>query len=100
MSEQYCSVSELRSKEVVNILDGYRLGLVHDVNFDLDQGCAVSLIILGERKFFGLFGREEDYIIAWKEIKRIGADVVLVEVTDNNYIRSKHKKGRFYKNTL
>ncbi len=92
MTEQFCSVSELRSKEVVNVLDGYRLGLVHDVNFDLSQGRAVSLIVLGARRFFGLFGREEDYIIPWTEIKKIGADVVLVEVNDNNYIRAKHKK--------
>jgi sporulation protein YlmC with PRC-barrel domain len=55
MTEQFCSVSELRSKEVVNVLDGYRLGLVHDVNFDLSKDVPFLLIVLGARRFFRAF---------------------------------------------
>lgn len=34
----------------------------------------------GPTRLFGLFGREEDYIISWDEIETLGEDIVLVSV--------------------
>lgn len=94
MSEEYLSVTQLRSKDVVNINDGYRLGYLHDVNFDMSEGRAVSFIVLGPKRFFGIFGRSEDYVIPWSEIKKIGEDVILIEssgVTYTKRIRGKRQ---------
>ena len=41
---------------------------------------AESLIIPGPCKVFGIIGRDSEYIIPYECVKRIGADVVLVEV--------------------
>jgi len=79
MPGEYLSVAELRSKDVINISDGNRLGYLHDVNFDIKEGYAVSFVVLGEKRFFGLFGRTDDYVIPWKDIKMIGDDVILIE---------------------
>ena len=35
---------------------------------------------VGEVGFFGLLGREDDYVLPWKSIVRIGSDIVLVEI--------------------
>lgn len=95
MAEEYLSVTQLRSKDVVNINDGYRLGYLHDVNFELTEGRAVSFIVLGSRKFFGLFGRGEDYVIPWSDIKMIGEDVILIESSQITYTRSaRGKRGK------
>lgn len=32
----------------------------------------------GRCRFFGLFGREEDFIIPWEAIDKIGDDIILV----------------------
>ena len=63
-------LTELRYREVINISDGTRLGFVSDAILDLTSGPA---------RFFGLFGRESDYILPWESIARIGGDIVLIE---------------------
>ena len=30
-------------------------------------------------KFFGLLGREDDYVLPWQSIVRIGSDIILVD---------------------
>ncbi len=73
-------VTDLRSREVVNTVDGKRLGAISDLEIDLGTGRVTALIVPGEGRFFGLFGRDEEYVIPWDRIKKIGADVILVEV--------------------
>ncbi|MGI6604552.1 MAG: YlmC/YmxH family sporulation protein [Firmicutes bacterium] len=71
--------SELRTREVVNISDGRKLGNVVDVDIDLEAGRIRALIVPGTSKVLGFFGRNEDLVISWEKIKRIGHDVILVE---------------------
>ena len=73
-------ICELREKEVVNVCDGERLGNLCDVDFEERTGRICSLIIPGPCKVFGIIGRDSEYIIPYECVKRIGADVVLVEV--------------------
>ena len=73
-------ICELREKEVVNVCDGERLGNICDVDFEERTGRICSLIIPGPCKVFGIIGRDSEYIIPYERVKRIGADVVLVEV--------------------
>ena len=73
-------ICELREKEVVNVCDGERLGNICDVDFEERTGRICSLIIPGPCKVIGIIGRDSEYIIPYECVKRIGADVVLVEV--------------------
>ena len=75
-----CRVSELRHKEVINIRDGARLGFVCDVELDELEGYVDSIVVPGPAHFFGIFGRDEDYIINWDEIEKIGEGIILVSV--------------------
>lgn len=38
-----------------------------------------ALIIPGPYRFFGLFGRGEEYCIPWECIKQIGDDIILID---------------------
>ena len=69
----------LRRKEVINICDGSRLGCVGDVELRLPEGEVKALIVFGPCRFFGLFGRGEDYYIPWDCIRRFGEDIILVD---------------------
>ncbi len=73
-------MSELRCKEVICVGDGRRLGYVCNAEIEVPEGCVRSLIVPGPCRFFGLFGRKDDYIIPWCAIKRIGPDIILVDV--------------------
>ena len=70
---------ELRRKEVINMTDGGRLGFVGDVDFHMPDGQAAALIIYGPARFFGLFGRGEEYYVPWDSIQRIGDDIILID---------------------
>ena len=72
--------SDLRYKEVIDVHGGYRLGYVCDAEFDQCEGRLLSLITPGRARFFGLLGREDDYVLPWKNIVRVGSDIVLVEI--------------------
>ena len=86
--------SELRYKEVIDIHTGYRLGYVCDVEFDDREGCISSLVTPGRQRFFGLLGREEDYVLPWSSIIRVGTDIVLVEVK-GEFMRRKRQSRLF-----
>lgn len=73
-------ICDLREKEVINICDGERLGFVEDVAFDLCTGKITHLIVPGSCRFFGILGSEEEYVIELCQIRKIGCDLILVEV--------------------
>lgn len=73
-------VSDLRMRDVVNILDGRRLGVIKDIELDLEKGQVKAIILPGTGKFMGLFGKNEDLVIPWDKIKKLGMDVILVEL--------------------
>ena len=72
-------VADLQKKEVININDGKRLGFLYDIEVDLQTGEIGSIIIPGGYRFFGLFGKGEEYIITFDKIRKIGDDIILVD---------------------
>lgn len=70
---------DFKHKEVINIVDGKRLGYVQDVTANLESGIITSIIVPGTSKLFNMFSNS-DIIIPWENIKCIGEDIILVEV--------------------
>lgn len=73
-------ISDMQSKDVVNISDGKRLGTIGDLDIDQDTGLIRTVIVLGQNKFFGIGGGGQEYIIPWNQIVKIGSDVILVDL--------------------
>ena len=91
-----CTFNELRCKEVINIRDGRKLGYVDDAELETVGGNIISLIIPGPGKFFGLFGRGEAYVVAWKDIEKIGDDIILVNCASSFQSGQKKSSGGFF----
>ena len=72
-----CCLSDLRYKEVIDQSTGQRLGYVCDAEIDLDDGKIVSLIVPGQKKLGGLLSGDDDYILPWGSISRLGEDIIL-----------------------
>lgn len=72
--------SELRLKEVINVADGRRLGSIWDLELDLVTGRVSALVVPVPGRFLGWLGRDPDLVIPWESIRKIGTDVILVEL--------------------
>ena len=88
---------QLRRKEVINLCDGCRLGDVGDIELCLPEGTVKALIVFGPCRFFGSFGRGEDYYIPWDCVQRFGDDIILVDkpFRRNEVGQKGQKKRRF-----
>lgn len=73
-------IIDLRNKEVINLDNGMRLGYVFDIEFDIENGKVISLLLPGALRLFGLFGRHDDISVPWDKIEKIGDDIILVNV--------------------
>ena len=85
--------SDLRYKEVIDVHTGFRLGYVCDAEFDDAEGRLCSLVTPGRARLFGLLGREDDYVLPWSSIVRLGSDIVLVDVKESVQRRKRPKRG-------
>lgn len=75
-------ISEFQTKDVVNISDGKKLGNIGDIDINLKTGKIEAIIIVGSGRVLGLFGKEDEVTIAWRNILKIGEDVILVRYND------------------
>ena len=74
-----CTINDLKAKEVIDIHTGVRLGFVYDVEIDVLTGKLLSLVVPGAYKFMGIFGRENDQVVKWEQIRKIGDDIILIQ---------------------
>lgn len=72
--------SDLKCKSVINLKDCKCLGKVGDLEFDECTGQICKLIIPGNNKFAALFGGEPEYVIPYRNIKKIGPDIIIVDI--------------------
>ncbi|MCD7860083.1 MAG: YlmC/YmxH family sporulation protein [Firmicutes bacterium] len=72
--------AELRCKEVICIADGKRLGYISDVEVEIPTGEVVAVIVPGPCRYFGMLGHTGELRIPWQAIKKVGPDIVLVEI--------------------
>lgn len=85
-------ISDLRNRDVINILDGKKLGNIIDIDLDLDNGKVLALVLPGRVKGF-LFTKREEIVVPWQKIVRIGRDVILVEVPIASGIEEYRRDG-------
>lgn len=90
------SFLELRCKEVINVVDGRRLGHIVDIVFDLTSARLLGLVVPGEKSFWNVFKNGSQLFIPFSCICKIGDDTILVELhsssqPQNPYILSQPK---------
>ncbi|GBF35605.1 hypothetical protein DCCM_4734 [Desulfocucumis palustris] len=74
-------ISDLRMREVININDGRRLGPIKDIDINMEEGKINAIILPGQGgRIMGFFGREDEIVVPWDRIVRIGVDVILVDL--------------------
>ena len=85
--------TQLQCKEVICVGSGQRLGFVSDVLIEVPEGAVCAIVVPGPGRLCGLAGRQEDFLIPWNAIKKIGPDIVLVDVKPESCRVARHKPG-------
>ena len=86
-------ITDLHCKEVICISDGRRLGFVSDVEVRIPEGEVVAIVVPGPCRFLGVMGRNDDFVIPWNCIRRIGPDIILVDTKPDDCRHPRHKLG-------
>jgi YlmC/YmxH family sporulation protein len=73
------SFCELRTKQVINVIDGKNLGRIIDIVFAREGSRVAGFVVPGD-KIFKVFNKKGDLFVPYDKIIRIGIDVVLVEL--------------------
>lgn len=82
------TLSELRTKEVIDVHDGKRLGKVMDLEFCTADSRITALVVPADTSFIqSLRGEKCGLVIPWEDVRRIGDDVILVSVRHEDACR-------------
>ncbi len=77
------SLSELRTKDVVNVCNGKRVGKVMDIEFSVETGQIEAIVVPGDFDFLALVrGEKKGIVIPWSQICCFGTDIILVQYDD------------------
>ena len=85
--------TQLQCKEVICIADGRRLGFVSDVQVEMPEGTVCAILVPGPGKVLGLCGHRDTYCIPWSCIRKIGPDIILVDIKPDDCRVPRFKKG-------
>lgn len=77
-------ISEFQIKDVVNISDGKKLGNIGDIDINLTTGKIEAIVIAKSGRVLGLFSKEDDIVLPWRNILKIGEDVILVRYSSSS----------------
>ena len=92
METSFC---ELKGKEVINIVDGKKLGRIIDIVFDTNCGRMLGIVVPSYNKSWNIFKQSDDIFIPWGSICKFGDDARLVQIFIPNQKDIFAKKGRF-----
>ena len=71
------NMSDLQNKDIVNIIDGKKIGNIIDARFNVATGTIEKLIIEPSKSLFSI--KNTSIELEFNRIKKIGEDVILIE---------------------
>lgn len=79
-------MGELAGKEIVNLFNGARLGVVgeSDIAIDMESGRIHSIIIPRRGNLVNFWVDKQHMIIPWDSVKKIGHEVIIVDLDQTN----------------
>ena len=74
-------LSEMSNKEIIDYDKGERLGVLGQTDLLIDEKTGqIEAFVIPTLKWFGLSRRDKEVTVYWKQIKKIGQDMIIIEV--------------------
>lgn len=73
-------LSDLQHKDIVNIIDGSKIGNIIDIKID-SKGNMEGLVVEKSKFIISMFTTKNEIEIKWEQIEKIGEDVILVNIS-------------------
>ncbi|MEG2158808.1 MAG: YlmC/YmxH family sporulation protein, partial [Clostridia bacterium] len=74
--------NELRCKEVINVINGKRLGRIVDLVISCENTKVLGIVVPGDKR---IFRSKDDIFIPWRNIVKIGDDTILISLQIDNF---------------
>ncbi|MFT9847804.1 YlmC/YmxH family sporulation protein [Aneurinibacillus sp. REN35] len=75
--------SELGGKEIIDLDNGERMGVVGQSDMVIDPASGkIESIILPTGSLLGLGRKKEEVMIPWKAIRKVGSEMIIVEMKE------------------
>jgi YlmC/YmxH family sporulation protein len=86
-------LSDLAGKEIINISDGGKLGLVGNSELIIDEttGKIDAILVPQDRGLWGFSDTKKFLTIPWHTVRKIGAEVIVVDLEDETEKKTKHR---------
>lgn len=76
-------LGDLQAKDVVNVVDGSKLGRITNLDIDPVNGKILSIIVQTNVRLVNLFTGNNNIVIPWDKIVKIGGEVIIVNHNTN-----------------
>lgn len=78
-------LSELSGKEIVDMKRAERLGVLGQTDLEINEGTGqIQALLIPSLKWFGLRKQGREVRVPWQQIKKIGTDMIIIDVADEN----------------
>ncbi|KNF08874.1 putative sporulation protein YlmC/YmxH family [Gottschalkia purinilytica] len=85
LKEEKMKLSDLGGKEIVNLNNGGRLGIIGDSDLLIDKKSGKILALLvPDKNQFRFFGDRDEVEIPWNSVKKIGNDMMIIEIEEED----------------
>jgi len=73
-------LSDLQKKDIINMNDGKKIGNIIDIHIN-SEGLMDEIIIEKPAFLISFISNKNEITIKWDQIKKIGEDVILVDIS-------------------
>ncbi|PLR77685.1 YlmC/YmxH family sporulation protein [Bacillus sp. V3-13] len=79
-------LSELSGKEIVDAKRAERLGVLGQTDLEINEATGqIEALIIPTGKWFGLRKQGGEVRVSWRHIKKIGNDMIIIDVPDEEH---------------
>lgn len=76
-------LSELGGKEIVDAKRAERLGILGQTDLEINERTGqIEALIIPSLKWFGLRKQGGEVRVPWRHIKKIGTDMIIIDIPD------------------
>lgn len=78
-------LSDLGGKEIVDVKKAERLGVLGQTDLEINERTGqVEALVIPSVKWFGLKRQGGELRVPWRHIKKIGTDMVIIDIPEDN----------------